>query len=52
VVPATLATETKKTKDLLALVRASDTVGAEQLSGFDTFWYNWVSVNEDTHLVK
>ena len=26
--------------------------GIETLPGFDTFWYNWVAVNENTHLVQ
>ena len=52
VVPATLADQAKKSKDLLALLTSGDAVGAERLTGFDTFWYNWVSVNENTHLVK
>ncbi len=52
IVPTSLVAESKKTKDLLACVRAGDAVGAKQLTGFDTFWYNWVSVNEDTHLVR
>lgn len=52
VVPATLVTETKKTEALLERVRAGETAGVEPLSGFDTFWYNWVSVNENTHLVR
>lgn len=52
VVPATLVTEAGKTKALLELVRTGEATEAEQLNGFDTFWYNWVSVNEDTHLVQ
>ena len=52
VVPVTLVTETGKSKDLLALVREGGAEGVEQLSGFDTFWYNWVSVHEDTHLLQ
>jgi len=52
VVPATLADQAKQSKDLLELLSSSDTGGAERLTGFDTFWYNWISVNEDTHLVQ
>ena len=52
IVPAALVAEIAKTKDLLALVWAGDAAGVEQLTGFDTFWYNWVSVNEDSHLVR
>ncbi len=52
VVPATLANQASQSKDLLELARAGKAAGAEQLTGFDTFWYNWVSVNEDTHLVQ
>jgi hypothetical protein len=33
-------------------VRSGDATRVEQLTGFDTFWYSWVSVNEDTHLVQ
>jgi len=25
--------------------------GIERLSGFDTFWYSWVAINEDTELL-
>lgn len=52
VVPATLADQTKKSKDLLALLTSGDAERAERLTGFDTFWYNWVSVNQNTHLVR
>ena len=52
VVPIALVTQTRRTKDLLAMARAGDAAGAERLTGFDTFWYTWVSVNEDTHLVQ
>jgi len=52
VVPAILADQAKQSKDLLELLSSSDTGGAERLTGFDTFWYNWISVNEDTHLVQ
>ena len=38
------------------LADGSQIVGAEpcpaKLTGFDTFWYNWVSVNQNTHLVR
>jgi hypothetical protein len=52
VVPVSVVTDAGKEKDLLEMVRAGRAAGAEQLTGFDTFWYNWVSVNEDTHLVQ
>jgi hypothetical protein len=52
VVPAALVAQAKKPRDLLALVSEDGGSGAERLSGFDTFWYNWVSVNENTRLVQ
>jgi len=52
IVPASLIADVKKPRDLLALVTADGGNGAERLTGFDTFWYNWVSVNENTRLVK
>jgi hypothetical protein len=52
IVPASLIADVKKPRDLLALVTADGGNGAERLTGFDTFWYNWVSVNENTKLVK
>ena len=38
--------------ELLAMARSGETRGIEVLPGFDTFWYNWVAVNENTHLLK
>lgn len=52
IVPASLIAEVKKPRDLLALVTADGGNGAERLAGFDTFWYNWVSINENTHLIQ
>ena len=37
-------------KKLLAQVD-SGADGVEPLPGFDTFWYTWVAVNENTHLI-
>jgi len=37
---------------LLAMVDAGGRDGIERLPGFDTFWYNWVAVNEDTRLIR
>jgi len=42
----------RKAKDLVALVDSGNGEGIELLPGFDTFWYNWVAVNEDTHLIR
>lgn len=50
--PATLVADAKKPRDLLALVTVGGGNEAERLTGFDTFWYNWVSVNENTKLVQ
>ena len=52
IVPASLIADVKKPRDLLALVTADGENGAQRLTGFDTFWYNWVSVNENTRLVQ
>jgi hypothetical protein len=51
VVPASLAISGKTSKQLLALLTSGQVGGAERLPGFDTFWYNWISVNEDTRLL-
>ena len=37
-------------KKLLAQVD-SGAAGVEPLPGFDTFWYTWVAVNQNTHLI-
>lgn len=37
--------------DLLHAIEQGD-VAAEQLTGFDTFWYTWVGVNESTELLE
>lgn len=52
IVPESLVVQAKKPRDLLALLTSGDAVGAERLTGFDTFWYNWISVNETTHLIR
>jgi hypothetical protein len=39
-----------KPKELLRMIDSG--TGMEALPGFDTFWYTWVSVNEDTHLIQ
>ena len=52
IVPEALIADVKKPRDLLALVTADGENGAQRLTGFDTFWYNWVSVNENTRLVQ
>lgn len=36
---------------LLEAARAGEP-GFEPLEGFDTFWYTWVGVNEDTRLLR
>jgi hypothetical protein len=38
-------------KKLLAAADSGET-SIESLPGFDTFWYTWVSVNADTHLIQ
>ena len=40
-----------KVKELLAMAE-SGTDGFEILPGFDTFWYTWVAVNENTRLIE
>jgi len=52
IVPDALVEQAKKPRDLLELVMEDGASGAERLTGFDTFWYNWVSVNGNTHLVR
>ena len=42
---------THKAKELLAMAE-SGAIGIEPLAGFDTFWYTWVAVNENTHLIQ
>lgn len=37
--------------DLLAMAESGGMRGFEPLAGFDTFWYNWVAVNEHTRLI-
>jgi len=39
-------------KELLAMVDSENGNGMEILPGFDTFWYTWVAVNENTHLIE
>ena len=41
-----------KPKELLAMIDSGTTVGIKALPGFDTFWYTWVAVNQDTHLIQ
>jgi hypothetical protein len=50
-VPVSLTSQGTSPEQLLALLTSGQAVGAERLNGFDTFWYNWVSVNENTHLL-
>ena len=38
--------------DLLPKAGQPAPKGLEPLTGFDTFWYNWVAVNEDTRLLR
>jgi hypothetical protein len=40
-----------KPKELLELAE-SGAEGVENLPGFDTFWYTWVAVNENTRLIR
>jgi hypothetical protein len=42
----------RKAKDLVAMVDSGSDEGIELLPGFDTFWYNWVAVNGNTHLIR
>ena len=37
--------------ELIGHLRAGHIAGAERLNGFDTFWYSWVAVNENTELL-
>jgi len=37
---------------LLSKLDRGESIDATPLSGFDTFWYNWVSVNPDTLLLE
>ena len=38
--------------DLLARLEAGELEGAEPVEGFDTFWYTWASVHEETELLR
>jgi hypothetical protein len=38
--------------ELLAGVEAGGSEGIETFSGFDTFWYNWIAVNEGSKLLQ
>ena len=49
---AALVARAGKPRELLVVLTSDVAAGAERLTGFDTFWYNWVSVNEGTHLVR
>ena len=37
---------------LLALIRKGPGPGIEPVSGIDTFWYNWIAVNESSALLE
>jgi len=41
-----------KVDKLLAMAGSSETEGIEILPGFDTFWYSWVAINKNTHLIE
>ncbi len=41
-----------QTDKLLAMAGSEEDNGIAVLPGFDTFWYSWVAVNENTHLIK
>ena len=41
-----------KSPKKLQIEVASGAEGIEPLPGFDTFWYTWVAVNENTHLIE
>ncbi len=51
VVDPRAALETTKPQALLDRIEAG-AVAAERLPGFDTFWYNWISVNEHSLLLR
>lgn len=61
-VPAGLVTEGKEgllvdgtalgTGDSKGLAALESTPGVQRLSGFDTYWYTWVAVNEATELLE
>jgi hypothetical protein len=38
--------------ELLARAEASGSDGLETVTGFDTFWYNWIAVNESSKLLQ
>lgn len=40
-----------RTEEILGRVAAQDTGGFEPVEGFDTFWYNWVAVNENSRIL-
>lgn len=40
-----------RVRELLESARAG-APGFSRLAGFDTFWYTWVGVNDDTHLLR
>jgi hypothetical protein len=39
-------------QELLEMAESGDVEGLEKLPGFDTFWYSWVAVNDDTRLIR
>lgn len=38
--------------ELLARIEAGEVPGAEPVEGFDTFWYTWAAVHEETALLR
>ena len=52
VVGAAALSEAKPDAALVERMAAGAVEGAEAVSGFDTFWYNWSAVNGDTVLVE
>lgn len=37
--------------ELISRVAAEDLSGLERLNGFDTFWYSWVAINQNSELL-
>jgi hypothetical protein len=50
-VDAQAVSETTEPQALLDRIESGEVPG-ERLPGFDTFWYNWISVNEESLLLR
>jgi hypothetical protein len=38
--------------ELVARAKTATSDGIEAFTGFDTFWYNWIAVNEGSKLLQ